>query len=82
MMDVAAALQAHFNADELNDELLKIRRALYFDLGVPFPGIQLRFNESCPKKATAFCFQKCRFPKGVCVPDMCWYATPNKTCRR
>ena len=27
---------------------MKIRRALYFDLGVPFPGIQLRFNETLP----------------------------------
>ncbi|MCR2227410.1 FHIPEP family type III secretion protein, partial [Salmonella enterica] len=28
MIDVAAALQRSFDADELNDELLKIRRAL------------------------------------------------------
>ncbi|MDH5857318.1 type III secretion system export apparatus subunit SctV [Lampropedia aestuarii] len=46
LMDVAADLQHSLKADALNDELLKIRRALYFDLGVPFPGIQLRFNES------------------------------------
>jgi type III secretion protein V len=45
IMDVASGLQRHFNADELNEELIKIRRALYFDLGVPFPGIQLRFND-------------------------------------
>lgn len=48
MMDVAASLQKTFDADDLNEELLKIRRALYFDLGVPFPGIQLRFNDSLP----------------------------------
>ncbi|CDM23285.1 Type III secretion inner membrane channel protein [Castellaniella defragrans 65Phen] len=48
MMDVAAGLQRHFDADELNEELIKIRRALYFDLGVPFPGIQLRFNDALP----------------------------------
>jgi type III secretion protein V len=48
LMDVAAALQQSFNAEQLNDELLKIRRALYFDLGVPFPGIALRFNEALP----------------------------------
>jgi len=46
MIDVATSLQASFNISELNDALLKIRRALYFDMGVPFPGIQLRFNES------------------------------------
>jgi type III secretion protein V len=49
MMDVAAGLQRHFDADELNEELIKIRRALYFDLGVPFPGIQLRFNDALPE---------------------------------
>jgi len=48
MMDVAASLQKTFDAEDLNEELLKIRRALYFDLGVPFPGIQLRFNDSLP----------------------------------
>ena len=28
----------------LNDELAALRRALYFDLGVPFPGVNLREN--------------------------------------
>jgi len=48
LMDVAAGLKASFDPSVLNEELLKIRRALYFDLGVPFPGIQLRFNENLP----------------------------------
>lgn len=51
LMDVAAHLQASFDPEVLNDELLKIRRALYFDLGVPFPGIQLRFNENLPSES-------------------------------
>ncbi len=51
MMDVAAHLQASFDPEVLNEELLKIRRALYFDLGVPFPGIQLRFNENLPPES-------------------------------
>ena len=51
LMDVAAGLKQAFDADVLNDELLKIRRALYFDLGVPFPGIQLRFNEGLPPES-------------------------------
>ncbi|MFY3305600.1 type III secretion system export apparatus subunit SctV [Achromobacter xylosoxidans] len=50
MLDVAAGLQRSFNAETLNAELMKIRRALYFDLGVPFPGIQLRFNETLPEE--------------------------------
>ena len=48
LMDVAAPLQQAFDAEVLNEELLKIRRALYFDLGVPFPGIALRFNDALP----------------------------------
>ncbi|WP_051237491.1 type III secretion system export apparatus subunit SctV [Ottowia thiooxydans] len=51
LMDVASGLQNSFDAEVLNDELLKIRRALYFDLGVPFPGIQLRFNEALPQES-------------------------------
>ncbi|HSV44212.1 MAG TPA: type III secretion system export apparatus subunit SctV [Ramlibacter sp.] len=51
LMDVASHLRASFDAEVLNDELLKIRRALYFDLGVPFPGIQLRFNDNLPSES-------------------------------
>lgn len=51
LMDVAAGLKDSFDPNALNEELLKIRRALYFDLGVPFPGIQLRFNESLPAES-------------------------------
>jgi type III secretion protein V len=53
MMDVAQSLASAFSADALNEELLKIRRALYFDLGVPFPGINLRFNDRLPEGSYA-----------------------------
>ncbi len=46
LIDVDAELQEQLEAIALNDELVKVRRALYLDLGVPFPGIHLRFNES------------------------------------
>lgn len=48
LIDVSSSVQEHFDADVLNAELIKIRRALYFDFGVPFPGIHLRFNELLP----------------------------------
>jgi type III secretion protein V len=48
MVDVHPDLEKVFSYDRLNDELVKIRRALYFDLGVIFPGIQLRFNDQVP----------------------------------
>lgn len=45
LIDVDASLENSINAMDLNQELIKVRRALYMDLGVPFPGIHLRFNE-------------------------------------
>ncbi len=46
ILDVSQDLRAGLDASSLNDELMRIRRALYFDLGVPFPGIHLRFSEN------------------------------------
>lgn len=49
LMDVSAASQGAVDAEAMNDELVRLRRALYQDLGVPFPGIHLRFNEGLPE---------------------------------
>ncbi len=46
LIDLAGALQARLPVAELNDELVRVRRALYLDLGVPFPGIHVRANEA------------------------------------
>ena len=46
MIDVDARVQEVIDPQVLNDELIRIRRALYMDLGVPFPGINLRLNEN------------------------------------
>jgi type III secretion protein V len=51
MLDVNADLEKVFSSELLNDELVKVRRALYFDLGVVFPGLQLRFNGQLPQEA-------------------------------
>ena len=48
MMDVSQDLDKTIKADELNASLIDVRRALYMDLGVPFPGIHLRFNGNLP----------------------------------
>ena len=45
MLDVPASLEERIDSRTLNDELIRVRKALYNDLGVPFPGIQLRYNE-------------------------------------
>ncbi|OIO60798.1 MAG: EscV/YscV/HrcV family type III secretion system export apparatus protein [Verrucomicrobia bacterium CG1_02_43_26] len=46
MLDVANSVQDVIDAESLNRQLIQIRKALYQDLGVPFPGIHLRFNEN------------------------------------
>lgn len=69
MIDVAAGLQQHFKAEELNDELIKIRRALYFDLGVPFPGIQLRFNEALSENSYLILLAEVPVSQGQLLPD-------------
>ncbi len=48
LLEVSDDLRSAVKSDRLNDQLKRIRRALYFDVGVPFPAIQLRFNESLP----------------------------------
>lgn len=46
LIDVEASLQQNISAEAMNDAVAKVRRALYLDLGVPFPGIHLRFSDS------------------------------------
>ncbi len=51
LVDMHSGLEKAFSSDLLSDELVKIRRALYEDLGIIFPGISLRFNDSLPEEA-------------------------------
>jgi type III secretion protein V len=48
LLDISPDMGNSLSYDALNEELLSLRRALYFDLGVPFPGINLRNNASLP----------------------------------
>lgn len=42
ILDISEELSEELDYNSLNDELITLRRVLYFDLGVPFPGINLR----------------------------------------
>ena len=44
ILDLSSKLGNDLDYAELNNELAALRRALYFDLGVPFPGVNLREN--------------------------------------
>jgi type III secretion protein V len=49
ILDVPTSLEQAIDPSALNQELLRVRRALYHDLGVPFPGIHLRFSPHLPE---------------------------------
>ena len=51
MIDVASSSQDDVDPQVLNRELIRLRRALYFDLGVPFPAVFLRFNPGLERGA-------------------------------
>jgi type III secretion protein V len=44
ILDISPQLLESLDYGSLNDALAALRRALYFDLGVPFPGINIRPN--------------------------------------
>ena len=48
ILDISPAIGESMDYDALNEELASLRRALYFDLGVPFPGINIRPNPGLP----------------------------------
>ncbi|MDY4993583.1 MAG: type III secretion system export apparatus subunit SctV [Succinivibrio sp.] len=44
ILDMSPELHSNIDYSILNEELASLRSALYFDLGVPFPGVNLREN--------------------------------------
>jgi type III secretion protein V len=69
LIDVAQNLASSFRAQELNEELMKVRRALYFDLGVPFPGINLRFNDHLAPGSYAILLHEVPVASGELRPE-------------
>ncbi len=48
LVDVSSSLKQVISPASLQEDLDKIRRALYIELGVPFPSIHLRLSDSLP----------------------------------
>lgn len=65
MLDIATSIQSTINPDELNGQLIEIRKALYHDLGVPFPGIHLRLNEHLEEGHYKIMLQEVPMSEGV-----------------
>lgn len=74
MIDLSASLQPHLSMRSLNREAAKVRRALYLDLGVPFPAIHVRFNENLPHNGYAILLHEIPIAKGSLRPDYVLYA--------
>jgi type III secretion protein V len=68
LIDVAASIQEAIRPRELNEELVKVRKALYFDLGVPFPGISLRFNDALDGGVYVILVQEVPMSQGRIAP--------------
>ncbi|MDR3316806.1 MAG: type III secretion system export apparatus subunit SctV [Puniceicoccales bacterium] len=67
MLDVATSIESSIEAETLNEQLMQVRRALYHDLGVPFPGIHLRFNENLASGSYQILLQEVPISQGKLV---------------
>ena len=74
LVDISASLQSQLDMRALNREAAKVRRALYLDLGVPFPGIHVRFNENLAENAYALLLQEIPVARGNLRPGHVMYA--------
>ncbi|WP_295405692.1 type III secretion system export apparatus subunit SctV [uncultured Thiocystis sp.] len=68
LIDVDAALEPVLHANALNEALIQVRRALYLDLGVPFPGIHLRYNANLTNGAYQILIQETPMAQGRLRP--------------
>jgi type III secretion protein V len=64
LLDVAQDMETMIPPEVLDEELMALRRALYFDLGVPFPGIHLRFTDQLQAGAYTILLQEIPMSQG------------------
>lgn len=68
ILDVAISIEETIDPMDLNDYLMQVRKALYYDLGVPFPGIHLRFNENLESGTYQILLQEVPVSQGKILP--------------
>ena len=68
MLDVERSVEDTIEPDVLNERLIQIRRALYHDLGVPFPGIHLRFNGGLAQNTYRILINEVPIAQGKLLP--------------
>ena len=70
ILDIAPDIGEAMDYESLNDELASLRRALYFDLGVPFPGINIRPNAALPSLGYMLNLNEIPMSRGRLEKDM------------
>ncbi|KEI70832.1 type III secretion system export apparatus subunit SctV [Endozoicomonas elysicola] len=78
IIDVPTSVQKSLNTSSLNEELLKVRKSLYMDLGVPFPGIHLRFNDSMDENTYSILLQEVPVASGYFKPGSLFVRESNE----
>ncbi len=71
IVDIAASVRNSIRPEKLDREVARVRRALYFDLGVPFPGINLRLNENLREGEYRILVNEIPVAAGVARPGFC-----------
>ena len=69
LLDVERSIEDSIEPDVLNEQLIQVRRALYHDLGVPFPGIHLRFNGALPQNSYRILINEVPIAQGKLLPN-------------
>jgi type III secretion protein V len=70
ILDIAPQLLENLDYEALNNELAALRRALYFDLGVPFPGINIRPNPNLAELSYLLLLNEIPVSRGRFEPGM------------
>ncbi|WP_257285027.1 type III secretion system export apparatus subunit SctV [Endozoicomonas sp. SESOKO1] len=78
IIDVPTSVQKSLNTTSLNEELLKVRKSLYMDLGVPFPGIHLRFNDAMDENTYSILLQEVPVASGYFKPGSLFVRESNE----
>lgn len=68
LLDVASDLGTSLTFDTLNNEIITLRRVLYYEMGVPFPGITIRPTNALPSFSYTLLLHEIPVTTGTLVP--------------
>jgi type III secretion protein V len=79
ILDVAQSMRSSMDPSVLNEELIGIRRSLYYEMGVPFPGIHLRFSERMEDGVYQILLSEVPVAQGLLRPGWSLTREPEQT---